>query len=113
MLSFTFYVLAVRARMLPGDFPAWQTVYTYFRRWRLDGTWLRIHRYLRDWMRLRFIRRTSPSVAIIDSQSVKIGVLSNNSVGAAHTRRSSSLTTGEATASRMVARISKVENAMY
>lgn len=25
-------------RDLPGDFPAWQTVYTYFRNWRIDGT---------------------------------------------------------------------------
>src|SRR5216117_914190 len=26
-------------RMLPHDLPPWQTVYTYFRNWRLDGTW--------------------------------------------------------------------------
>ena len=25
-------------RMLPGDFPAWQSVYSDFHRWRLDGT---------------------------------------------------------------------------
>lgn len=25
-------------RMLPHDFPPWATVYTYFRRWRSDGT---------------------------------------------------------------------------
>lgn len=62
---------------------AWRRgcVARYFRRWKLDGTWLRIHRYLRDWVRLELSRRASPSVAIIDSQSVKIGVLSNNSVG--------------------------------
>jgi putative transposase len=30
-------------RALPGDLPAWQTVYTYFRNWRKDGTWLKIH----------------------------------------------------------------------
>ena len=36
---------------------------------------------LRDWVRLHLCRRTSLSVAIIDSQSVRIGVLSNNSVG--------------------------------
>ncbi|PSO67072.1 MAG: hypothetical protein BRC42_17000 [Cyanobacteria bacterium QS_1_48_34] len=33
--------------MLPSDFPPWQTVYGYFRRWRDNGTWQRIHRYLR------------------------------------------------------------------
>lgn len=26
-------------RDLPTDFPKWQTVYSQFRRWRLDGTW--------------------------------------------------------------------------
>lgn len=26
-------------RCLPHDFPPWQTVYHYFRLWRLDGTW--------------------------------------------------------------------------
>ena len=26
-------------RDLPADFPNWQTVYSQFRRWQLDGTW--------------------------------------------------------------------------
>ena len=26
-------------RDLPDNFPKWQTVYSQFRRWRLDGTW--------------------------------------------------------------------------
>jgi len=26
-------------RDLPCDFPNWQTVYSQFRRWQLDGTW--------------------------------------------------------------------------
>jgi len=30
-------------RMLAHDFSAWQTVYHYFRLWRKDGTWKRIH----------------------------------------------------------------------
>jgi transposase len=30
----------------------WQTVYTYFRNWRQDGTWLKIHDSLREWVRL-------------------------------------------------------------
>ena len=29
-------------RMLPHDLPNWQTVYHYFRLWRLNGTWERI-----------------------------------------------------------------------
>lgn len=83
VLNAIFYVLCSGCawRMLPGDFPAWQTVYTYFRAWRLDGTWERIHRYLRQWIRLKQERPGSPSVAIIDSQSVRIGVLTNKAVG--------------------------------
>lgn len=29
-------------RDLPADFPDWQTVYSQFRRWRLDGTWEKV-----------------------------------------------------------------------
>jgi putative transposase len=29
-------------RDLPTDFPNWQTVYSQFRRWRLNGTWERV-----------------------------------------------------------------------
>ena len=60
-------------RMLPSDFPPWQTVYGYSRRWRDNGTWQRIHRYLRQWVRLRNKRPQSPSVAIADTQSVPLG----------------------------------------
>jgi len=33
-------------RMLPHDFPVWTTVYTYFRRWQLDGTLSRLREEL-------------------------------------------------------------------
>jgi putative transposase len=58
-------------RALPHDFPPWKTVYHYFRAWRLDGTWERIHDALRDRVRTGAGRAASPSAAIIDSQSVK------------------------------------------
>ena len=29
-------------RDLPSDFPNWQTVYSQFRRWQLDGTWQKV-----------------------------------------------------------------------
>lgn len=29
-------------RDLPADFPDWQTVYSQFRRWQLDGTWKKV-----------------------------------------------------------------------
>jgi len=52
------------------DLPHWKTVYHYFRCWRLDGTWKRIHDELRA-MRAKRWRKRQPSAAIIDSQSVK------------------------------------------
>ena len=67
------YVLrnGITWRALPHDFPPWRTVYHYFRLWRLDGTWDRIHEALRDQVRAAAGREPSPSAAIIDSQSVK------------------------------------------
>jgi putative transposase len=58
-------------RLLPHDFPPWQTVYHYFRLWRLDGTWERVHTRLREQARRRAGREATPSAAILDSQSVK------------------------------------------
>lgn len=58
-------------RLLPREFPNWKTVYGIFRDWRDDGTWQRIHDSLRDQLRRRVGRKTSPSAAIIDSQTVK------------------------------------------
>ena len=83
VLNAIFYVLVegVRWRALPGDFPAWQTVYTYFRNWRKDGTWIRMHDKLREWTRHEQERHPSPSEAIIDSQSVKSAAMVHQSVG--------------------------------
>ena len=58
-------------RLLPHDFPPWQTVYHYFRLWRLDGTWERINAALRERVRVRAGRHPQPSAAILDSQSAK------------------------------------------
>ena len=71
----------MRWRGLPGDFPPWQTVYTYFRNWRKDGTWLLIHNSLREWVRIEQERFASPSEAIIDSQSVKSAAMVSQDVG--------------------------------
>ena len=83
VLNAIFYVLVegVRWRGLPGDFPAWQTVYTYFRNWRKDGTWLHIHDSLREWTRIDGQRHSNPSEAIIDSQTVKSAAMVSQSVG--------------------------------
>ena len=68
-----FYVLRTGCpwRFLPHDFPSWKTVYTYFRNWRLDGTWQRIHDSLRRQVRKAAGRHPQPSAAILDSQTVK------------------------------------------
>ena len=58
-------------RLLPHDLPPWGTVHYYYRRWRLDGTWQKIHEALRTELRAAEGREPSPSAAIIDSQSVK------------------------------------------
>ncbi len=68
-------------RDLPGDFPAWQTVYTYFRNWRTDGTWEMIHQRLRSWHRVMSGREESPSEVIVDSQSVPSSTMVNKAVG--------------------------------
>jgi putative transposase len=73
LLDAIFYVLRSGCawRLLPHEFPPWQTAYHYFRAWRIDGTWERMHDALRERVRLRSGREATPSAAIIDSQSVK------------------------------------------
>lgn len=58
-------------RMLPANYPPRQTVYTYFRKWKKDGTFRRIYRYLYLSERQRSGRAPAPSIICIDSQSVK------------------------------------------
>jgi putative transposase len=73
ILDAIFYVLKSGCawRLLPHDFPPWKTVYHYFRFWRLDGTWARMHSALRERVRVRLERNPQPSAGIVDSQSVK------------------------------------------
>jgi putative transposase len=58
-------------RCLPHEYPPWPTVYCWFRRWRLDGTWERLNLALVERLRVRAGRNPRPSAGIIDSQSVK------------------------------------------
>jgi transposase len=60
-------------RNLPSDFPAWQTVYGYFRLWVKLGIWEQINYALVCEVRVNAGRAAQPSLAIIDSQSVKLG----------------------------------------
>jgi len=58
-------------RMLPHDLPAWQTIYHYFRLWRTQGLWEHLNQVLREKVRRRHKKKSQPSAAILDSQSVK------------------------------------------
>ncbi len=68
-----FYLLRTGCswRMLPQDFPKWQTVYTYFRDWKEDGIWQKANEVLRRKVRLQEGREEEPSAGILDSQSAK------------------------------------------
>ena len=67
------YVLVggVQWRMLPREYPNWKSVYHYFRQWRHDGTWQRIHDTLRAQVRRQAKRHQHPTAGCLDSQSVK------------------------------------------
>jgi putative transposase len=73
ILNAIFYIVrgGCAWRLLPHDFPPWKTVYHYFRLWRLDGTWERMHAALRKRVRVRLKRNPQPSAAIVDNQSIK------------------------------------------
>ena len=75
-------------RQMPADFPPWQSVHQQFRAWRDDGTWERIGKTLREQGRKAQGRNATPSVAIIDSQSVKTALKGGGAV-TTRARRSS------------------------
>lgn len=58
-------------RQLPHDFPPWGTVHYYYRRFRLDGTWEKVHDLLRQRVRRHKGKKPTPSAGILDSQSIK------------------------------------------
>lgn len=64
-------VSGIQWRMLPKEYPKWQSVYYYFRTWRDDGTWQRIHDTVRALVRRRAGRHKHPTAGCLDSQSVK------------------------------------------
>ena len=68
-----FYVLKSGCpwRLLPRDFPPWETVYWWFGRWRVDGTFEQLNAALRERLRARLGRNPLPSAGVADSQSAK------------------------------------------
>ena len=63
----------VKWRNLPKDFPAWQTVYSYFNSWSRFGVLEQINSTMVQQVRVSEGREAEPSLVIIDSQSVKLG----------------------------------------
>ena len=64
----------IRRRMLPSDFPPWQSVYIYFRKWRDDGTCRRLHDTHRVRVRQRIGRHKRLTAGSIDRQTVKTSI---------------------------------------
>ena len=73
VLNGIFYVLSTGCqwRAVPKDLPPSSTIRDYLDLWDWDGTLERIHHALYVEVRERSGKAASPSVAIIDSQSVK------------------------------------------
>ena len=80
IINAIFYIVksGCQWRMLPHQMPPWQTVYSHFRKWKTLGTWVMIHQALHEQIRCDIGKAPSPTVAIIDSQSVKTTELANS-----------------------------------
>ena len=62
-------------RYLPKDYPKWQLVYYYFRKFETTGVIEIIHDSLREQVRVKKGKQSSPSLGLVDSQSVKTASL--------------------------------------
>ena len=73
VLDAIFYLLRTGCqwRLLPREFPAWGTVYHYFRTWKNSGVWTCVQRGIYEQVRAQAGRSECPSVVIMDGQSVK------------------------------------------
>jgi putative transposase len=73
ILEAVFYVLKCGGpwRLLPREFPPWETVYSWFRKWTINGTFERLNAALREVVRTRSGRNPLPSAGIADSQTTK------------------------------------------
>ncbi|CCB86551.1 transposase [Parachlamydia acanthamoebae UV-7] len=69
MLDAIFYLLRSGCawRLLPYDFPPWQTVYSQFKLWKKEGLFPKICEHVRKNLRILLGRMAEASAAIIDS----------------------------------------------
>ena len=61
----------IQWRMLPNDFPDWELVYYYHKMWSKKGVVKQTHDSLVVQTRLENGKETSPSLGLVDSQTVK------------------------------------------
>ncbi|MFJ2782283.1 MULTISPECIES: IS5 family transposase [unclassified Kitasatospora] len=73
MLDAVRYLVAggITWRAMPGDFPAWDRVYAFARRWRVKGLLAELHDRLRGLVREEAGRDPEPTAAVIDAQSLR------------------------------------------
>ena len=59
-------------RNLDTSFPPWESVFYYFDKWGKDGTWELMSQSLNMVERIELEREPTPSLGLVDSQSVKL-----------------------------------------
>jgi putative transposase len=83
LLNAIFYLVKTGCqwRMLPSDYPKWQSVYFYFSRWKREGTLEQIQLALVEKIRTQAGKKAEPTAAIIDAQSVKTTLVGGEARG--------------------------------
>jgi putative transposase len=73
MVNAILYVLKTGCQWayLPNDYPNYNSVYYHYHKWCWNGTLEELNRILREQVREQAGREAQPSLAIVDSQSVK------------------------------------------
>jgi putative transposase len=61
----------IQWRLMPNDFPPWQTAYDQFSKWNKSGVWEKCLDRLTEYYRQIVGRATNLSYGIINAQSVK------------------------------------------
>ena len=71
----------IQWRMIPKDMVPWESAYYYFRKWKFNGLIEELHDFLVEKVRIKNGKQASPSVGIIDSQSVKASNMCEGNIG--------------------------------